>query len=143
MMIVNIVQGIVISFILILIVHNLYIFFQNTLTIPKTKDLVNKPSKQYAEILNTIKSCNISNKMDRNDKNKNKNNNNDTTSIETLNNINDNNNKQDKHLNTEHISNMKTELRDFLTSLNANTLDNSKKNTGEYSSEIGNGFSAY
>ena len=133
-MIVNIVQGIVISFILILIVHNLYIFFQNTLTIPKTKDLVNKPSKQYAEILNTIKSCNISNKMDRKDKN-----NNDTTSIETLNNI--DNNKPDKHINTEHISNMKTELRDFLTSLN--TLDNSKKNTGEYSSEIGNGFSAY
>ena len=133
-MIVNIVQGIVISFILILIVHNLYIFFQNTLTIPKTKDLVNKPSKQYAEILNTIKSCNISNKMDRKDKN-----NNDTTSIETLNNI--DNNKPDKHINTQHISNMKTELRDFLTSLN--TLDNSKKNTGEYSSEIGNGFSAY
>ena len=133
-MILNIVQGIVISFILILIVHNLYIFLQNTLTIPKTKDLVNKPSKQYAEILNTIKSCNISNKMDRNDKN-----NNDTTSIETLNNI--DNNKPDKHINTEHISNMKTELRDFLTSLN--TLDNSKKNTGEYSSEIGNGFSAY
>ena len=138
-MIVNIVQGIVISFILILIVHNLYIFLQNTLTIPKTKDLVNKPSKQYAEILNTIKSCNINNKMDRKDKNNKNNNDNDTTSIDMLNNI--DNNKPDKHINTEHISNMKTELRDFLTSLN--TLDNSKKNTGEYSSEIGNGFSAY
>ena len=110
-MILNIVQGIVISFILILIVHNLYIFLQNTLTIPKTKDLVNKPSKQYAEILNTIKSCNISNKIERKDKK-------DTTSIDMLNNI--QNNKPDTNLNQEHMSNMKTELRDFLTSLNTN-----------------------
>jgi len=128
-MIVSIVQVIVISFILILIVHNLYTFFQNTLTIPKTKDLVNKPSKQYADILNTIKSCNTT-KNNNEKKDKNNNDKKDTTSIDMLNDI-QNNNKPDTNLNPEQMSNMKTELRDFLTSLN--TVDNTSRDTTPFS----------
>ena len=43
------------SLVLILLVHHLYIYFKNTLTIPKTKDLVNKPKETYNEIYDIIK----------------------------------------------------------------------------------------
>jgi hypothetical protein len=48
-------QWIVISLVLIMLVHYLYSFFKNTLTVPKVKDLVNKPTERYNEILETIK----------------------------------------------------------------------------------------
>ena len=41
-----IIQQTIISIILIISVHYIYIFFKNNLTIPKTKDLVNKPTEQ-------------------------------------------------------------------------------------------------
>jgi len=44
----------VISLILIMLVHYLYIFLKTNLTIPKIKDLVNKPDIRYKEIYNTI-----------------------------------------------------------------------------------------
>ena len=53
-MLINILKIIILSFILILIIHNIYLFFQKTLTIPKIKDLVIKPNEQYKEIYNTI-----------------------------------------------------------------------------------------
>ena len=43
------------SLVLILLVHHLYLYFKNTLTIPKTKDLVNKPKETYNEIYDIIK----------------------------------------------------------------------------------------
>ena len=49
------VQWTIISLVLILLVHYLYSFFIDTLTVPKVKDLVNKPAEKYNEILNTIK----------------------------------------------------------------------------------------
>ncbi len=58
-MYIDIIKGIVLSFVLILIIHNLYLFFQKTLTIPKTKDLVNKPSAKYAEILKTLTNMDV------------------------------------------------------------------------------------
>ena len=42
-----IVQQIIISVVLIVTVHYIYIFFKNNLTVPKTKDLVKKPTEQY------------------------------------------------------------------------------------------------
>ena len=48
------IQLIIIYLLLILLVHYLYSFFKNTLTIPKIKDLVNKPSERYNEIYKTI-----------------------------------------------------------------------------------------
>tara|TARA_B110000495_G_C22979330_1_gene575541 strand:- start:520 stop:822 length:303 start_codon:yes stop_codon:yes gene_type:complete len=50
-----IIQQTIISIILIISVHYIYIFFKNNLTIPKTKDLVNKPTEQYKQIYNSIK----------------------------------------------------------------------------------------
>lgn len=51
-----IIQMSVMSLILIILVHYLYNFFKNNLTIPKVKDLVNKPQQQYEDILNNINS---------------------------------------------------------------------------------------
>ena len=48
-------KWIVVSLILIFLVHYLYLFFKTNLTVPKVKDLVNKPTEKYNEILNTIK----------------------------------------------------------------------------------------
>tara|TARA_A100001037_G_C14771747_1_gene466379 strand:- start:194 stop:535 length:342 start_codon:yes stop_codon:yes gene_type:complete len=44
----------VISLVLIILVHSLYIFLKTNLTIPKIKDLVNKPDMRYKEIYNTL-----------------------------------------------------------------------------------------
>ena len=49
-----IVQSTLISIILIFLVHYLFIFFRDTLTVPKIKDLVNKPNRKYDEILSTV-----------------------------------------------------------------------------------------
>lgn len=45
----------VISLILIILLHYLFTFFKTNLTIPKVKDLVNKPQEQYDMLFNTIK----------------------------------------------------------------------------------------
>jgi cobalamin biosynthesis protein CobT len=45
---------IIISLILILILHNLYICLINTLTVPKIKDLIDTPNKKYQEIFEKI-----------------------------------------------------------------------------------------
>ena len=45
----------IISLVLIMLGHHLYDFFQGTLTIPKTRDLVNRPAVRYQEMLSTIK----------------------------------------------------------------------------------------
>jgi len=45
----------IISFILIVLIHYLYSFFKTTLTIPKVRDLVNKPVERYNEMIDTIK----------------------------------------------------------------------------------------
>jgi hypothetical protein len=47
-------KWIFISFILIFLIHHLYNFFKNVLTVPKVKDLVNKPTKEYETIMQTI-----------------------------------------------------------------------------------------
>jgi len=54
-----IIQISVISLILIVLVHYLFTFFKTNLTIPKVKDLVNKPIKQYEELFDTMKETNI------------------------------------------------------------------------------------
>jgi len=43
-------KWVIISLVLIFLIHYLYSFFKNMLTIPKIKDLVNKPIAQYNEI---------------------------------------------------------------------------------------------
>lgn len=43
-----------ISLTIIYLIHHLYMFFLNILTIPQIKDLVNKPTEQYDELFKTI-----------------------------------------------------------------------------------------
>ncbi len=53
-MIFFVLKTIFISLLLIGLIHYLYGFFKNTLTIPKVKDLVNKPAKSYNEMFEVI-----------------------------------------------------------------------------------------
>ena len=41
----------ILSFILIFLIHYLYTFLINMLTVPKIRDLINKPKEQYNELL--------------------------------------------------------------------------------------------
>ena len=49
-----IIQISIISIILIFLVHYLFNFFKETLTVPKIKDLVNIPNKKYENMYNII-----------------------------------------------------------------------------------------
>ena len=62
-----IVQQIIISVVLIVTVHYIYIFFKNNLTVPKTKDLVKKPTEQYQKIYNSINNPKEENKSMKNE----------------------------------------------------------------------------
>lgn len=44
----------IISVVLILLVHHLIVFFKNTLTVPKVKDLVNAPMMKYEDMYHII-----------------------------------------------------------------------------------------
>jgi len=44
----------IISVVLILLVHHLIVFFKNTLTVPKVKDLVNAPMLKYEDMYHII-----------------------------------------------------------------------------------------
>ena len=54
-----IIQMSIISLILIILVHYLFTFFKTNLTIPKVKDLVNKPQEQYEKLFDTMSQNNI------------------------------------------------------------------------------------
>lgn len=90
-----IIQWSILSLILIVIIHYLYSFFQSTLTIPKIKDLVNRPVCAYKEIYETI------NKHHCNSDKNNLNDNNLSTSNQTSN------------------QNMKNELKNYLNNLSS------------------------
>ena len=62
-----IVQQIIISVVLIVTVHYIYIFFKNNLTVPKTKDLVKKPTEQYKKIYSSINTPKQENKSMKNE----------------------------------------------------------------------------
>lgn len=49
-----IIQFTILSIILIFLVHNLINFFKSTLTVPKTKDLVNSTAQKYENIYQII-----------------------------------------------------------------------------------------
>lgn len=48
------IQTTIISLVIIFLVHSIYRYLKETLTIPKVKDLVNKPSEKYEEIYKII-----------------------------------------------------------------------------------------
>ena len=53
-----IIQIIIISVLFIFLVHHLIAFFKNTLTIPKTKDLITSTNKKYDDIFSILNSNN-------------------------------------------------------------------------------------
>lgn len=62
-----IIQMSLISLILIILIHYLFTFFKTNLTIPKVKDLVNKPQKQYEALFDTMKETIIQPSRSEND----------------------------------------------------------------------------
>ena len=94
-MVFRIVQWIIISLILIMLVHHLFSFFKNTLTVPKVKDMVHQPSQLYKEIEQTLTSAD-----------------NNTVKLSTSNNNNNNNNIDKKEI--------KNELKMFFNELSQN-----------------------
>ena len=50
---------ILISFILIILIHHLFIFFKETLTVPKVKDLIHEPLEKYKNIDNITNNINM------------------------------------------------------------------------------------
>ena len=95
-MVIGIIKWVVISLILILLIHHLYFFFKNTLTVPIVKDLVHQPSQLYKEIEKTL-------------------NDNNTIKLSSINNNNNNNNN-----NNIDTKEMKDELKNFFNELNQN-----------------------
>ena len=98
-------QVTVISLCFIAVVHYLYIFFKTTLTVPKVKDLVNRPQQQYEELFKGI--THTSPQLDNNI-------NNNTTSISELPSL-----LEHQDQNRDQTA-MKDELKQFLKKLNRN-----------------------
>ena len=48
-----IIRQVIISFIFIFTAHYIYNYFKKNLTVPKIKDLIKKPIKQYEQIYQT------------------------------------------------------------------------------------------
>jgi len=117
-MLIWIIQTSIISILLIFLVHHLFIYFKNTLTIPKVKNLVNY-NKKYNDLYNLFENSN--NTIEINEKQ--------YTEIDLLPKSNEYNNKDI----------MKNELKNFLKSqLNnqndeAIDIDNSNSNNTKFS----------
>ena len=121
----EIIKWALLSLILISLVHYLFIFFKDNLTIPKTKDLVTKPLEKY-KTMETIVSLNRNTNTDSYSQNS-KSYSNNTTSISDLN-INstttttplDSGTTQISNLNFNNLesANMKSELKSFFSQLN-------------------------
>jgi len=112
-MINNFVFYIIISLVIISLLHYLYSYFINILTVPKIKDLVNKPVQEYKNIEKIIlnnKETIINNNLSNND---------DTTDISNL-----------KKITSETKNDMKNELKNFFNELNVNNLSDSNTNNG-------------
>ncbi len=95
----------IISLILIMLIHHLFNFFRDTLTVPKVKDLVKQPQDSYKHI-ETLSKPSESN----------------TTSIKEINSI-----KENLSIESE-TDNMKNELKNFFNELKQNNQTLSTNN---------------
>tara|TARA_B100000927_G_scaffold245585_1_gene208209 strand:+ start:3797 stop:4165 length:369 start_codon:yes stop_codon:yes gene_type:complete len=108
-MLIWIVKQIVISLLIIVLAHSIYVFLQSNLTTPKIRDLVDKPRKQYNDIYNNIDSI-TNNKTDE---------------------LNDLSSKNINNENKSNNINMKHELQEYLNELSRKVTDN-KVLTGNF-----------
>jgi len=112
-----IIQVTLVSIIFIFLVHHLISFLRETLTVPKIRDLVNKPNEKYTNIFKTI------------------NNDNSITTIDDLNLFEDFSNNKNDNI-------MKNELKSFLKKqLNSNNNDSNSNSTIYSSNELSNAYS--
>ena len=64
------IQIVIVSLVIIFVLHNLYIFFKETLTVPKMKDLVRRPQQKYDALFRELRQeLESNNKSTRNDNN--------------------------------------------------------------------------
>ena len=49
------IQVSVVSLIIIFVLHNLYLFFKETLTVPKIKDMVKRPQQKYETLFRDLR----------------------------------------------------------------------------------------
>jgi len=125
----------IISIILIFLVHHLIVFFKNTLTIPKVKDLVNAPIQKYEDMYEIIHS---SKKMNENSNTEN------GTSIHSIDElIPKSEGKQNISPTATQTKNMKDELKSFFKKqLNMDKTENTVDSLSSYNSSSNN-FSFY
>ena len=116
-----VIQTTILSIVFIFVVHYLINFFKSTLTVPKIKDLVYSPTKNYENMYNIISNNGISNMSNNMSSNmiSNMTNNNGTTFINDLkNDINNVANNLDFEIEYAHdkpdAESMKNELKSFL-----------------------------
>lgn len=112
-MINNFVFYIIISVVIISLLHYLYSYFINILTVPKIKDLVTKPGQEYKNIEKII----LNNKETLINHNNIAPSGDDTTDINNL-----------KNITPETKNDMKNELKNFFNELNVNNLSDSNGN---------------
>lgn len=109
-----IIQYSVLSVVMILLLHYLYNFFKDTLTIPKVKDLIHHPSKQYEKLFESIQKGDYE----------------PSSSSSTLHTATENN-KED----------MKNELKNYLNELN--NKNNGNSSSGEFNNNQHNTTTTY
>jgi hypothetical protein len=50
-----VVQVVIVSFVIIFLLHNIYFFFKETLTVPKMKDMVKRPQQKYDALFRELR----------------------------------------------------------------------------------------
>lgn len=128
-----VIQTTVISIIFILVVHNIFHFLKNTLTVPKAKDLVDVHMEKYKHIYATLNNnepmINQSNSLFPE-------NSNGTTNIDDIPMMNDEISKQTKInplFNSNENSSMKNELKNFMKKqLSSSQSESTGKNNIEF-----------
>ena len=136
----EIIKTIIISLILIFLIHYLFLFFKDNLTIPKTKDLVAKPLEKYKTmdtiINNNLDNYNINNNITSNNITSNNITSNNISGTTSITNLNNNDSLNNDSLNNDPLNNnsfknnfdnnlyknnnldMKNELKSFFNQLN-------------------------
>ena len=62
-----VIQVTIVSFVIIFVMHNLYVFFKETLTVPKMKDLVRRPQQKYDALFRELQTHPTDTKSDNAD----------------------------------------------------------------------------
>ena len=122
-------QVVAVSFVIIFILHNLYFFFKETLTVPKMKDMVRRPQQRYDTLFRELRmhneapSGNEFNGNNNGNGNGNYNGNNNGNNNGNYNGNYNGNNDSDNNNNGNNNDAMKNELKRYLMELNAPIIE--------------------